>query len=97
MTQQPKDTPAPWTISIEKTADGDFMLCVCEGTKVIWQAYESPENWIIARKIAAAPKLLEALVYIRDVCKLCDNAPQGVFDKAIELSDTAIAKARGQS
>lgn len=38
----------------------------------------------------AEKKALEALLYIRDVCKLSCNAPNEVFDKAAGLSNRAI-------
>lgn len=36
----------------------------------------------------------EALLYTRNTCKLCDNAPQDIFDKACDLSDNALSEIR---
>ncbi|PZQ44294.1 MAG: hypothetical protein DI551_10440 [Micavibrio aeruginosavorus] len=60
MTQ--KHTPTPYTLTKDKTADGDIMLVISSGTRVIWQAYDSPENEATAAFIVLACNSHQALV-----------------------------------
>lgn len=39
-----KHTPTPYTFTKDRTADGDIMLVISSGARVIWQAYDSPVN-----------------------------------------------------
>jgi len=89
MTSTVKHTP--WTIELNKTADGDMMICVCNGVTVIWQAYENEGNLKLAKLIAAAPEMLEQLkwtLWVLEDAKL--------EDVNLDITRAVIAKATGE-
>jgi len=93
-------TNASWTISEETNVDGDRMICVIaeNGVTVIWQGYESDDNWSIARKIAAAPaliKLLDDLITEIEATAIEENI--GLVDEAMRKDVyELLAKAKGE-
>lgn len=86
-------TPGPWTIKNEESPlDFEMDLCVMAGEKTICHFFDStPNDYVNACLIAAAPDLLEALqaVEILFACHCKDATALEWLDKA----RAAIAKA----
>jgi hypothetical protein len=94
-----KHTPGPWAV-VHATATGESIrIRDLEHRKGYLGAFEAtvigdhgPLNWKNARLIAAAPEMLEALEKLREALWHL-----GGSEDAIEVCETAIAKARGES
>ena len=84
---EPEDTPGPWRASW--STEGQSWLILNENGHMIANAFESETN---ARRIAAAPDLLEALAMAKDWLSSRRAIPDEIHDQI----DAAIAKARGK-
>lgn len=90
MTNKHKHTPGPWSLDV----GGDYItITALDGSKILddvpWPVYDE-ECMADARLIEASPDLLEA-------CEASHNAKtQAELDRAVQLIEDAIRKARGE-
>ena len=97
-------TPGPWTRKFGSNvyqgcghSTAGRLICVTEPTN--GTAEDLEEAWANANLIAAAPDLLEALVYARDEIAMRvgeDGGDAYSVKKACRKIDEAIAKAEGR-
>ena len=101
-----KHTPGPWEACKSMVPVIDTENLVWNGDYVIWEG-DKPiaevnccdgigevQAGYNARLIAAAPELLEAICYLRGVCQGQTHAQ---FEEALEMADSAISKAKGET
>ena len=94
--------PAPWEAVFEKES-GRFMIVqeLCCFAYVEWgyaYGYDEPdsEDWAVARLMAAAPELREALEALIDFIRLIGSDEDPMQAELLAKARAAIAKAKGE-
>lgn len=89
-----KHTPGPWTAISNEL--GTFIRCKNDYL-ITGPINDRPDGIDNARLIAAAPDLLEALIYCRQkIAYMMAHGEWASPGRAIEIADAAIAKAQGE-